>query len=439
MRKAKTMTWMKLFLLTMLFFLSLVRIALADVSPGDVIDKSNWQKAQGLLPEQILDWVKKGYMNIKVGMLNYDPKGILSPWIYQSLTTNVGKYDVDKDGELIDQKTGKFPYDLMGIPFPKIDEKDPNAGIKIAYNMRFTRQSHGHVCFDFKIEWISSSGLERRVGAKYYQAHITSNPQTKDFPNPEHLDRQNIFKITDPFDVAGTSVMLWNYQGPKPDQNFAYVPAIRRVRRTSPASRSDALLGSDLTVDDSALYEGKNSNMHWKVLGTQEALVPHVDKDPIIYVLNPDGSYSYLKGPTLAYAKFGYETPGWKGAPWAPTNIIWVKRKVTVVEATPKDPYYNYGTQIFWFDADYQLPYFKIIYDRAKKYWKTAISIHNGAKSEDKKVGWIDEPSSQFTYDERTNHATIIHLIRPDTKMFFWAKNVYLDDFSLVGFQKFCK
>lgn len=36
-----------------------VHAARADVAPGDVIDKTNWEKAQGLLPEPVLDWVKK--------------------------------------------------------------------------------------------------------------------------------------------------------------------------------------------------------------------------------------------------------------------------------------------------------------------------------------------------------------------------------------------
>ena len=32
----------------------------ADVVPGETIDKSNWQKVEGLLPDPVLNYVKKG-------------------------------------------------------------------------------------------------------------------------------------------------------------------------------------------------------------------------------------------------------------------------------------------------------------------------------------------------------------------------------------------
>ena len=40
--------------------------ASADVSPGDVIDKTNWQKVEGLLPLSVLDWVKKGEVTTRI-------------------------------------------------------------------------------------------------------------------------------------------------------------------------------------------------------------------------------------------------------------------------------------------------------------------------------------------------------------------------------------
>ena len=37
----------------------------------------------------------------------------------------------------------------------------------------------------------------------------------------------------------------------RPDSVYAYVPAIRRVKRLSGANRSDPQMGSDMTMDDS--------------------------------------------------------------------------------------------------------------------------------------------------------------------------------------------
>ena len=31
-----------------------------DVSPGEVLDQTNWEKAKGVLPEPVLNWIKNG-------------------------------------------------------------------------------------------------------------------------------------------------------------------------------------------------------------------------------------------------------------------------------------------------------------------------------------------------------------------------------------------
>ena len=56
-----------------------VPVARADVVPGDVIDKTNWEKAQGLLPEPVLDWVKKGDFILDIHALKYRPLDSFPP------------------------------------------------------------------------------------------------------------------------------------------------------------------------------------------------------------------------------------------------------------------------------------------------------------------------------------------------------------------------
>ncbi len=36
--------------------------ASADVLAGDIIDKTNWEKVEGMVPESVLNWIKKGDM-----------------------------------------------------------------------------------------------------------------------------------------------------------------------------------------------------------------------------------------------------------------------------------------------------------------------------------------------------------------------------------------
>jgi hypothetical protein len=42
------------------------------VKPGDVIDQSNWEKLDGILPPTILEWVKRGEEIVKIGELQYN-------------------------------------------------------------------------------------------------------------------------------------------------------------------------------------------------------------------------------------------------------------------------------------------------------------------------------------------------------------------------------
>ena len=51
----------------------------ADVNPGDLITRDNYQKIEGLVPDFILKWVQDGDLMIKVGELKYNPTDFLTP------------------------------------------------------------------------------------------------------------------------------------------------------------------------------------------------------------------------------------------------------------------------------------------------------------------------------------------------------------------------
>ena len=108
--------------------------AFAELAVGTVIDKTNAEQAEGLIPDPVLNWVKKGDGSMTVGEVPYNPNEFLPPPAKQFLETNKGKYDVDAEGLIVDLKTGKLPEFIDGMPFPEIDIEDPKAGQKIMYN-----------------------------------------------------------------------------------------------------------------------------------------------------------------------------------------------------------------------------------------------------------------------------------------------------------------
>ncbi len=85
---------------------------------------------------------------------------------------------------------------------------------------------------------INKSGDERVRKIKQF---------TKDFGDVE----KSIMFFTAPADVKNTSFMNWTYDDPdKSDDQWIYLPALKKIKRISSDSKSDYFMGSDFTYDD---------------------------------------------------------------------------------------------------------------------------------------------------------------------------------------------
>jgi len=68
----------------------------------------------------------------------------------------------------------------------------------------------------------------------------------KDFGD---VEKKIMYFIT-PADVKNTSFMNWSYTDNKADDQWIYLPALKKVKRISSDSKSDYFMGSDFTYDD---------------------------------------------------------------------------------------------------------------------------------------------------------------------------------------------
>jgi len=69
---------------------------------------------------------------------------------------------------------------------------------------------------------------------------------TKDLGKVE----KSIMFFLSPADVKNTSFMNWTYDCDKSDDQWIYLPALKKVKRISSDSKSDYFMGSDFTYDD---------------------------------------------------------------------------------------------------------------------------------------------------------------------------------------------
>ena len=66
----------------------------------------------------------------------------------------------------------------------------------------------------------------------------------------DEVEKKLLF-FTEPADVRDTAFMNWTYDDPStPDDQWIYLPALRRVRRISAEKKNDSFMGSDFTYED---------------------------------------------------------------------------------------------------------------------------------------------------------------------------------------------
>jgi len=411
--------------------------ASAELAVGTVIDKTNAEQAEGLIPDPVLNWIKKGDGSMTVGEVPYELSDYLPPAAKAHLESNKGKYGVDADNLMVDLKTGKLPDFIDGMPFPEIDPEDPKAAVKIMYNKHYYSYAVGPIQAPFQTSWVGrKSGFEREIIMDYWTYILDGYPPARKESNPEGVEMHSLIISLAPYDIKGTNILLWRYRNDRLDSTFAYVPAIRRARRMSPANRSDSFLGSDFCVDDAWGYGGKINIFNWKLVGKKDQLVPFIGGQPFKLKKNDVGEWASVRdNRTITY---GYQTEGWQGAPWWPVSgIVYVNRPSYILECSAKDKYYNYGPQKMWVDAGVYTPTYKVISDRSGTYWKVEWQSLNVGESEDKSYQGSGL-ANMMAFDDRSQHACVLVLTHPDNTARFLAQHDR-NDFSLGGFQKLCK
>ena len=328
------------------------RPARADVQPGMTLDQSTADQAEGLLPPEILKHYKAGeYINPVIEFPNDRFK--FDDSFNEGTQRNRTAIVLGPDKQPVDKATGKRPEYLQGLPFPDIDEKDPDAGYKILWNLAYAYYAGGNSHNWTLLNWISPTGVGRAAVQDVYFLYYDGQPK-KYAPakNPENLLFQLLAVTASPADLQGTAALSYRFKDPtKRDLSWAYVPALRRVRAISPANRSDGFLGSDQSQDDGFFFDGKPEDFSWRVIGHKEAL-RLVDADSIAGKVKrepmPGGGWR-----TVAYNNdkaVGFMVKDWKGIAWAPTGASLAKRKFWVIEGIPKDKYYLYGKIELWID-----------------------------------------------------------------------------------------
>jgi len=323
------------------------------LQPGMVLDANTWHLAIDLLPPEILEHYKRGeYRNPIAEWKDGDVRW--SADFTASTEANADRFDVSSEGTITEKDSGQRASMIYGFPFPRIDPKDPRAGIKVLWNYYYGYWANGNRKNLTEVVWLGRSGAERNAReVVYFCQYDGQPPDHRPQSHQDDLLQQFLATTLRPADLEGTTALTWRYRAAeKRDSNWAYVPALRRVRQVSPSNRSDGFLGSDMSQDDGPFFDGKPEDFNWTLAGERPELRL---ADP--FSLRGEYQYLSLEGggwrvPFKPVPMVGFQQPDWNGLAWAPLNFVLVERPMWVIEGVPRDPYYLFGKIQLYIDRE---------------------------------------------------------------------------------------
>lgn len=187
---------------------------------------------------------------------------------------------------------------LLIIPLSAFTQ-DKLTGLQVIENV-YNRDTGTEMEGNLTMALINSRGSERIREIKQY---------IKDFGKVE----KKIMFFIKPADVRNTSFMNWSYDDPKKDDDqWIYLPALKKVKRISSDSKSDYFMGSDFTYDD--LGDRKPQDDTHKILREEE-----FNGEPcyVIESIPKDKDYMYsrtvtwvVKGKWIGLKKEFYDEDG---------------------------------------------------------------------------------------------------------------------------------
>ncbi|HVM95377.1 MAG TPA: outer membrane lipoprotein-sorting protein, partial [Candidatus Acidoferrales bacterium] len=238
-------------------------------------------------------------------------------------------------------------------PFSNISPSDPNAGLKVLWNFQYAYWNEGNSHNLTLLSWVSPKGVDREAVQDVYFLYYDGQDSPYRLENPNNFSGQFVAVTAAPADLHGTAALTWRYRdADKRDSNWAYVPALRRIRAVSPANRSDGFLGSDMSQDDGPFFDGKPEDFTWKLVGETEMLRL---VDPLSFNGKSTQVWTqpgFWRSVWPDRAVVGYQDPSWKGSPWAPLPAVLAKRSMWIIEGVPKDKYYLYGKIQLYIDKE---------------------------------------------------------------------------------------
>ena len=306
------------------------------ITPGMTINKDNAQVAAAVLPPEILKVIQAGDLEVPVQETTDVP--LREEYINATLA-GAAQVTLGPDGTLSQY--------VAGLPFPLIDPADPQAGLKMGWNLRFRERADIVQSWGTTSLLNSSGGVERSTTSLYTRMYGMYRPDPKH--NVAEWAEDGVlykdYSITlRPTDMEGTQSMGIRYsQDTKEDDRWIYDPKTRRTRKIV-SNPYDASQGLTFLSEEFSGFEGHVYAYDWHFVGDKVVLAPGIVR----------GEAVRLGGTCNCY-------------PVDP----WELRRVRVVDMVPRVANHPYGRRRIYVDLQHGSPVFSVIFDKAGQHWRT--------------------------------------------------------------------
>jgi hypothetical protein len=383
--------------------------------PGDKgarlwISKKNVSLFHEILLAPVASWLKDGKL-IAPAVRHLYYQWELSPKWQEASKKNKSLFRLTETNDLVatsDNLAGLgYPFGLAG---DLAEETDPiKRAYKILWNSSYAQVAVDRVSYEFELGWVGGRSLLRRASGIYMRAFDylpslqsesgggESLSSSESFSQPGDYIWKEALRFLSPPVVYGYSAVTWRQRGLDEDRFWMNSPVTERVRKMLGSNRGDTILGGALSFDDLFVWSGKIQNVNARVVDEKVILAPFTrlsiaeaakerryvrydersDKEvpPPVEEGTIEVKTVYKRRNNIPVrALWNYETrqvPG--GAPWAPSSISLVPRRVWILELSPRDPFYPTGKEILVIDKESMLPIYKVVYDRKGVYHKTVV------------------------------------------------------------------
>ncbi len=229
---------------------------------------------------------------------------------------------------------------LFGILLNPIQATDELTGLEII--TKWDKRDEGKDLFTkANFTLINKRGQKRvRLTRRYW----------KDMELKKGFDEKTIIFFDKPSDVKGTSLLIWSYVDLKRDDDqWLYLPALRKIKRIASSDKEKSFMGSDLTFDD---------------MGDRKV---EEDTHKLLHTEDYNGRTCY------------------------------------VVEMVTKEKDYMYSKKLKWIDREEFIDYRTDFYDRKGRFLKQQVIDW-------KKLDGIWVITKMTVKNEQTGHSTIVEM-----------------------------